>query len=145
MTIFEELRRDHDRQRELLNSLVRTEGESDQRQHEYKALKEQLQIHALAEERYFYAPLMESDKTVSMSRHGIAEHHAIDKLIEELDNTEMSSPAWLHWMKKLQHKVEHHLEDEEHSFFQLAGKVLDDKEKNSLASDYKEEMAKQLS
>ena len=35
----------------------------------------------------------------------------------------------------------HHLEDEEHAIFQLAGKVLTEAQKNSLAKDYEAEFA----
>ena len=64
--------------------------------------------------------------------------------IEKLDETEMSSPAWLHYLKSLQEKVEHHLADEEQEFFQVAGKVLNERQKEKLADGYREEMAQEL-
>jgi hemerythrin-like domain-containing protein len=60
----------------------------------------------------------------------------MDELMEKLDETEMSSPAWLTYMKQLAEKVEHHLDEEEHEVFQMAGKALTEKEKKSLATDY---------
>jgi hypothetical protein len=54
---------------------------------------------------------------------------------------EYSSSGWLTQFKKLHHKVFHHLEDEEHAIFQLAGKVLTEAQKNSLAKDYEAEFA----
>ena len=88
--------------------------------------------------------MLENDETVELTRHGIAEHHEIDELIEKLDETEMSSPAWLHYLKSLQEKVEHHLADEEQEFFQVAGKVLNERQKEKLADGYREEMAQEL-
>ncbi len=82
--------------------------------------------------------------TIEDSRHGIAEHHEIDELIEALDNTEFSDPSWLTKLKKLKDKVEHHLADEEQAFFQRAGKVLDKSEKSQLADEYQKEMEEQL-
>ncbi|MGM0629642.1 MAG: hemerythrin domain-containing protein [Pseudomonadota bacterium] len=140
MTIFEELRVDHDKQRKLLELLLETTGEEPERKQYYQQLKLQLEQHAAAEERYFYNPLIEDDDTIEMSRHGIAEHHEIDELIETLDQTEMSSPAWLQHFKNLKHKVLHHLEDEEQGFFQRAGKVLSESEKSNLGSDYRHMM-----
>jgi hypothetical protein len=140
VNIFEELRADHDRQRELVNNLTETTGESEDREIIYAKLKDELESHAIAEERHFYNPLIKQDKTIELSRHGIAEHHEIDELIEALDKTEMSSPAWLKTAKKLQHKVEHHLDEEEQEFFPVAGKVLSNKEKTAKAQDYREEM-----
>lgn len=140
MTIFEELRADHDKQRQLIELLFDTEGDTPEREKRYQQLKVQLEQHAAAEERYFYGPLIEDDATIGMSRHGIAEHHEIDELVETLEQTEMSSPAWLQHLKNLKHKVLHHLEDEEQGFFQQAGKVLNETEKSSLANDYRKIM-----
>jgi hypothetical protein len=143
MQIFEALRQDHDKQRALMKVLVDTEGNSSVREEFYEQLKTELQNHATAEERHFYSPLMESDKTVKLSRHGIAEHHEIDELIAKLDETSFDSPQWLSTMKDLQHKVLHHLEEEEKEFFQQAGKTLSKDEKESLADDYVNEMEQQ--
>ena len=56
----------------------------------------------------------------------------------------MDSPGWLRHLKSLQEKVEHHLADEEQEFFQVAGRLLNDSQKNKLADAYQEEMAKEL-
>ena len=44
--------------------------------------------------------------------------------------------SWLAQAKALAEKVEHHLKEEERTFFQMAGKLLRDKEKQQLAGDY---------
>jgi len=139
-TIFEALRKDHDLQRSLLDKIVKTSGDTESRKTLYAELKHALVEHASAEERYFYVPLIESDLTQEKSRHSIAEHHQIDKFIDTLDNTDHSSPEWLKTAKELQHKVLHHLEEEEREVFQLAGKVLSDKQKKDLAKEYNEAM-----
>ncbi|MDW6092536.1 hemerythrin domain-containing protein [Vibrio rhizosphaerae] len=138
--IFDVLTESHEKQRLLLDSLMETSGDSPVRKEFYDNLKQELEQHAAAEERCFYAPLIESDKTIDMSRHGIAEHHAIDKMIAQLDETDRRSPAWLTLMKTLRHKVLHHLEEEEQRFFQMAGKVMSDEQKQQLANDYIQEM-----
>lgn len=141
MNIFEAIRKDHDKQRALIKVVIDTTGDSSVRSSFFKLLKEELASHAAAEERHFYAPLLKADDTIGLSRHGIAEHHQIDKLVAELDSTDMSSPAWLVTFKKLASKIEHHLAEEEKEFFQQAGKALSDEEKIALAKDYKAEMA----
>lgn len=140
MNIFEALRQDHDIQRKLLDQLVDTSGDTSARDEIFKKLKTELDIHADAEERYFYKPLIDVDRTQDLARHGIAEHHEIDELIEQLEETDYSSSAWLKITKDLQEKVEHHLEDEEHQFFQIAGKVFSDGSKTTLAKDYNKHM-----
>ncbi|MGY0392840.1 hemerythrin domain-containing protein [Bizionia sp. KMM 8389] len=136
MTIFEAIREDHDTQRNLLSKLVETSGDTSKRTTLFEAIKKQLTIHAEAEERHFYKPLISNDMMQEHARHGIAEHHEIDELIEQLEDTEMDSSAWLKIAKNLKDKVEHHLEDEEHAFFQLAGKVFSENQKQTLAGSY---------
>ncbi|WP_025990883.1 hemerythrin domain-containing protein [Pseudomonas congelans] len=144
MNIFEALRESHDRQRSYADALIQTSGDSAEREKAYKQLKEELQAHETAEERFFYIPLMAHDNGVDLSRHAISEHHEMDEMMEELDETEMSSPAWLATAKKLSHKVHHHLKEEEQKFFQMAGKLLDEEQKKSLAGKYVKEYEEQL-
>jgi outer membrane PBP1 activator LpoA protein len=140
-TIFDVLKDSHEKQRLLLEIILKTSPGSKTRAEFYLNLKEELESHSSAEERYFYAPLIDNDKTIELTRHGIAEHHTIDKIIEELDDTDLNSPAWLTLAKKLQHKVLHHLAEEEKSFFQMAGKALTERQKEELAEKYEQEMA----
>ncbi|WPN28195.1 hemerythrin domain-containing protein [Pseudomonas sp. P5_109] len=144
MNIFEALRESHERQRTYAEALIRTSGDTPERVEAYKQLKSELQAHATAEERHFYIPLMEFDNGVDLCRHAISEHHEMDEMMEELDGTEMSSPAWLATAKKLSETVHHHLEEEEQKFFQMAGKLLDDKQKETLAGQYEKEYKAQL-
>ena len=144
MKIFEALRQDHEKQRLLLKILAETSGNTAARREYYQELKTQLESHAIAEERHFYSHLLEKDATADLTRHGIAEHHEIDELLAKLDDTDMSSPAWLRYLKALQEKVEHHLADEEQEFFQVAGNVLNDRQKTKLADEYQKEMKQEL-
>ncbi|MFP8965366.1 hemerythrin domain-containing protein [Pokkaliibacter sp. CJK22405] len=145
MTIFEALRKDHDIQRKLVDQLVETHGDSSQRDKLFNQLKVELQVHATAEERCFYVPLMQHDNTQEKARHGVAEHHEFDELIETLESTDYSSPGWLAAAKHLHERLHHHLDEEEHEFFQIAGKVMTTAEKSSLGDDYQEEIDDQRS
>lgn len=138
-TIFEALRESHERQRSLGSELLATRGASPERLALFQALREELACHALAEERHFYLPLMQRDGGVDLSRHAIAEHHEIDELVEDLEATEASSPGWLAKARKLVDEVEHHLKEEETRFFQMAGKLLPERDKTRLARAYREE------
>ena len=143
MNIFEALRISHDIQRGLADNLINTSGDSKERAVLFKELKAELAAHAAAEERFFYVPLIAYDMTQEPSRHGIAEHHAMDKLVEKLEGIDLSSPGWIAIAKELHHKVQHHLKDEEQGIFQLAGKVLSEAEKLSLAKGYEGEFLSQ--
>ena len=83
MNIFEALRHDHDKQRSLVDALIKTSGDSQNRQSLMNELKHELEEHAKFEERFFYNPLMCDDLTQEKARHSVAEHHDIDELIIE--------------------------------------------------------------
>ena len=142
MTIFEALRQEHEIQRHLLAKLVKTHGDTEERKKIFEQLKHELKIHADPEERHFYVPLIKKDLTQEKARHNVAEHHEMDELIESLEDTEMDASNWLKIAKALKHKVIHHLDEEEHQVFQVAGKVLTDNQKTSLAEDYNKEIKK---
>ena len=142
-TIYDALRDSHDVQRKLADELVQTQGASEQRAEIFKQLKHELAAHATAEERYFYIPLMMHDAGIDLSRHALAEHHELDELVETLEETEMSSPTWLVYAKKLADEVHHHLKEEEHKFFQMSGKILTEQQKTALAPQYLEDFEQQ--
>ena len=134
--IFEALRQSHERQRELYRQLIETSGDTPERQSLFEQLKTEMLAHELAEERHFYIPLMAHDGGVDLSRHAISEHHQLDELVESLEDADPATPTWLPLAKKLAEKVEHHLKEEEHRFFQMAGKLLTEQQKTQLAKDY---------
>jgi len=140
MNIFEALRYDHDKQRKLVDALVETHGDTDERHALMNELKTELEDHAKFEERFFYNPLMCDDLTQEKARHSVAEHHEIDELVEQLEDTKMSSSAWLKTAKKLNELVHHHLSEEEREVFQLAGKALTEDQKETLAKRYNKAM-----
>ena len=135
--IFETLRESHELQRTLYRQLTETSGDTPERQELFDQLKLELTAHELAEERHFYIPLMAHDAGIDLSRHAISEHHQLDELIESLEEADPASPSWLPLAKKLADKVEHHLKEEEHRFFQMAGKLLTEKQKTTLAASYR--------
>ncbi|WP_180124458.1 hemerythrin domain-containing protein [Acinetobacter sp. YH12097] len=142
MNIFEALRQSHEQQRALAEQLVQTSGDSPERRDLFDRLKNELFAHAVGEDRYFYIPLMMTDSGLNITRHALSEHHEMDELLEQLTETEFSNPGWLAIAKKLSETVHHHLQEEEHGFFQQAGKVLDDKQKEALAKQYLAEYKK---
>ncbi len=133
MNIFEALRQSHEKQRELAEQLIQTSGDTPERRDFFELLKNELFAHAVGEDRYFYIPLMMSDSGLNITRHALAEHHEMDELLEQLTETEFSNPGWLAIAKKLSETVHHHLQEEEHGFFQQAGKILDEKQKETLS------------
>jgi hemerythrin-like domain-containing protein len=140
MTIFESIREDHETQRTLIDLVTKTTGSSDGREELWPRLKRELEAHAAAEERYFYVPLMEHDMTQDAARHSVAEHKEFDDFIEQLDGYDMSGSQWIQTAEELRERLLHHLDEEEKEVFPVAGRVLSDGEKTSLAGEYRADM-----
>ncbi len=124
MNIYEALREDHDKQRRLVDLLLKTQGASEGRSELLGRLKTALEAHAAAEERHFYVPLFSFDLTQEKARHSVAEHHEIDELLARVEAADQSTSAWLAAARALGDKVRHHLDEEEQEIFQQSGKVL---------------------
>lgn len=143
MNIFQSIEQDHHIQRQLADQLLATSGDTEERRELFARLKQELAAHADAEERYFYVPLIKIDSTQDHARHGIAEHHEIDELVEKLEQTEFSSPAWLSFAKDLVHKVKHHLAEEEKDYFPVAESIISNDKADVLGDEYLAAMLKQ--
>jgi hypothetical protein len=141
MNIFKALIASHQTQRELSARLIESMGNDTEREHVFEELKRELAAHETAEERCFYVPLFEHDETVDASRHAISEHHVMDEMVESLEKMDPHSRDWSDCVHKLVEKIEHHLNEEEGKFFQQAGEVLSDEQKESLAVAYEAEFA----
>jgi len=139
MNIFDALLQSHELQRSIAKRLLSDIGESAQRKRDFEQLKAELAAHETAEERSFYIPLMEHDEGVEGARHGIAEHHEMDEMVECIDKMEPGSAEWLQQLGQLLHKLEHHLREEEEKWFPLARRVLPKQELKDLGEPYQSE------
>lgn len=140
-TIFERLRMDHDRHREVLDALRATHGDTSERRALFAELRHEHEAHAAAEERALYARLLGHASTRDKSAHSIEEHETARSGLEELMEMGMSNPNWIRRFEEVAHEIEHHMKEEEHGVFQLAGKVLDEEQKTAMAEEF--ESAKQ--
>jgi hemerythrin-like domain-containing protein len=81
-----------------------------------------------------------TDPGLSSSRHALAEHHQIEELCEDLSVADKTTDAWLATAKALGKKVRHHLKEEEKKFFKVAGRILSDAQKATLARRYQKDL-----
>ena len=123
-SIYDRLKSDHDRQRDMLASLAHTSGDSDERRKLWKAFYYDIGAHAAAEEEAFYAPLMEDSKGQPKARHSVSEHHEVDEMIQDIEEMDFSSPGWLTRFKTMRERYEHNMKEEEGEIFVTARKVL---------------------
>ena len=141
MDIYTRLKQDHRRQRELAAQLADTSGDSADRQQLWQQFRAELESHANAEEQSLYAALIERPEAQEKAQHSIAEHKEASDLIKELDDIDMSSPAWLQKFKQLQDEVEHHLDEEEAEVFPLASQLFDSSLAEHLGAKFDERKA----
>jgi hemerythrin-like domain-containing protein len=139
MDIFDALLKSHELQRSIAKRLLSDIGEREQRNRDFDQLKAELVAHETAEERAFYIPLMEHDEAVEAARHGIAEHHEMDEMVECIAKLEPGSAQWLEQLGQLLQKLEHHLKEEEDRWFPLARRILPRQEQKELGEPYQEE------
>lgn len=123
-TIYDRLKSDHDRHRQLLSQLVETSGDSEARRELWETFFYEVGAHAAAEEEAFYAPLMEESKGQPKARHSVSEHHEIDEMMQDIEAMDFRSPGWLARFKTLRERYEHHIDEEEKEIFATARKVL---------------------
>lgn len=145
MTIFDELRSDHDAQRTLGDLALKTSGASEGREELAARLAAQLRAHAAAEEKHLYSVMLRHDQTIEKARHSVHEHEELDELLEKVEATPHDSPGWLTHARSLVEKVRHHLDEEEREVFQQAGRVLSNAEKADLGVAYRRDMDERLS
>jgi len=137
--IYERIRADHDKQRRLIDLVGKTQGDSDGRRELFARLRAEALSHAAVEERVFYSTLLAQELTRDKAGHSVSEHHEAEDIFEELEKMDMSSPGWLLRFKTLAEDLEHHMDEEEHEVFQLAGKVLSDEQEKQMAQQYANE------
>ena len=130
--IFARLKRDHDKHRELLDRLLKTEGDTAERRSLFEELTRELKSHASAEEQALYSTMMRKPPTTDETRHSVAEHHEIEEALNDLAATDMSAGARLHKFKDLDHDYRHHIDEEEEEHFPDFADHLDEKDREHM-------------
>ncbi|MBR0552932.1 hemerythrin domain-containing protein [Stakelama marina] len=142
--IFEDLKRDHDRHRDLLAKIAETSGDSEERRELFEKFRVEVSAHAAAEEESLYATMLEEPDLRDDARHSVSEHKEIDDFLGELADTDMSSSAWLTKFKDMRHRYEHHIDEEEEDMFPAAAKGLSEAEEARLAKVFETRKPKEL-
>lgn len=115
--IFDRLRADHDRQRDLLERLEALDGDSPQRRSLFEEFTKEAKGHAAAEEQALYSTMMRKPEMTSDARHSVAEHHEIEELLNDLAATDPTTDEWNESFDELRHQYLHHIDEEEEEMF----------------------------
>lgn len=127
------LSRQHDEVRSLIGRLREAEGEDCKQL--VNELSDKLIVHAKLEEKFFYPALREA--CPDEVRQALADHHAVDELLDGLEGLSYLSPGFDEKLQSLLGDVEDHLEVEEDTLFPQARSLssLDD-----MGADMRDEM-----
>jgi len=142
--IYADLKRDHDKQRDMLKRLDDEKGDSAGRRELFEAFRLEVQSHAAAEEESLYATMLGRPDLRDDARHSVAEHKEVDDLIGELLDMEFGSEAWEQKFAHMRHRYEHHIDEEEEEMFPAAEEKLADATEERLADTYEERKPAEL-
>jgi hypothetical protein len=97
-----------------------TERAEKSRSELFAQLKRELTIHEQMEEEVLYPALREISKSRDIALEGYEEHHVVDEILSELEQTQPSDETWAAKWKVARENLEHHIEEEETEMWQAA-------------------------
>ena len=103
----------------------------------FRALKEELEIHARIEEELFYPAVVRvrSNEARAIVREGLQEHQILEGLLAEIDQMDPGDERYDERIKDLRENVERHLHDEEDRIFAQAVSHLSESRLEKIGSD----------
>jgi hypothetical protein len=142
--IFEDLKLDHDRQRELLEKLGTTEGATHERETLFETLRKELQAHAAAEEESLYATMLALPDLREDARHSVSEHKEVDDMLGELVQMGIGAPDWMSKFEEMRHRYLHHIDEEEQDMFPAASEGLSAEDERRIADVFERRKPREL-
>ena len=124
MDIFSLIKQDHQEVASLFKQLRDAKGSRQTCAQLFTQLKEELELHAYAEEQVFYPALQEADATEEMVEEALEDHQLVTELLEELATTPKSGVEWDEKLEILEENVQEHAEEEESDIFDAARQLL---------------------
>jgi hypothetical protein len=127
MDAIELLEHDHKNVKKLLEEIDETEANAVEKRRElFERIRHEMQVHEKIEEQIFYPALKDHPRAKDIVLEGYEEHHAVDVLLDELDDVPFDDERWAPKMTVIKENIEHHIEEEEEEMFEKARSILDD-------------------
>jgi hemerythrin superfamily protein len=127
------LKADHEKVKGMLTKLDETTERAEVTRTEgLQALKRELTIHEAIEEEILYPALKEFSKTRDITFEAYEEHHVVDTIMAELEQTPVDDEMWAAKFTVMKENLEHHIEEEEGEIFKQARQVMDESELETL-------------
>jgi hemerythrin superfamily protein len=149
MNIYQYLKKDHQKVADLMEQVV-SASDAAKRETLFEQIKNELTLHADAEEVTFYKALddaTQSKKVEEKVEHAHEEHDEVREYLEKLESLNAKDSEWLVTFGEFKHAVTHHVEEEEEEIFEKAKQYLSKKQETDLAKEMdalKQERMKEL-
>ena len=141
MDIYSLIKKDHQEVANLFRRLKAAEGFSETSEQLFAQLREDLELHAHAEERVWYPALQEAKGTQELVEEALNDHDLVEDLLDELAASRMDDEAWNEKLEVLEERVGDHIEEEEGDIFDVARQLFSVEQAAELAQRW--QMAKQ--
>jgi hemerythrin superfamily protein len=141
--IFEKLKADHDRHRDMLEAIASAAGD-EERLKLFDAFRVEVTAHAAAEEQSLYANMLADPELQEDGRHSVAEHKEIDDLLGELQKADINSSDWTYKFNEMRHRYEHHIDEEEADMFPAAEERFPESKAEALGVKFEERKPAEL-
>ena len=135
MDVLTLLKEDHDRIKKMLeDGETTTERGVKTREELLTRLKETLVAHESMEEEVLYPALKDHPKAEELTLEAYEEHHVVDLVLEELEQTPFSHEQWGAKFTVAKENIEHHIEEEEGEMFKLIRELFSTDERDRMAA-----------
>lgn len=124
MSIYDALKKDHNKVTELLNELVMLDQGSNEHSAIIDQIRDELIPHARAEESVFYNSLRSIDQAKDVVMHGYKEHVEAETLLRTLQVKDKVDMDWKETATKLREAIRHHIDEEETRIFNVAQQLF---------------------
>ena len=141
------LKQDHDLVKKLLAEGEETTERAEKTRTElFARLKSELEIHERIEEEVLYPQLRDHPKSKEIALEGYEEHHVVDTILGELEDTPVTDDTWGAKFTVAKENLEHHIEEEEGEMFRKARQIFSDDELEAMGQRMQEikDLAKQV-
>jgi hemerythrin-like domain-containing protein len=129
MTIYEALKKDHEKLQSLLNELVLLKLEDEVRKTELLSeIRDELIPHSRAEESVFYNSLRALDKVKDIAMQSYKEHLMAETLLRTMQAKDKVNLDWQKTAKEFKEAIQHHIDEEETRIFNVAQQLFTQEE-----------------
>ena len=121
MLIYDALKKDHEKVRNLLDQLISLNSDDTQLRHQLvDQIRDELIPHARAEEAVFYNSLRAIDSAKDIVMDGFQEHLEAETKLRMLQVRDKIDAQWKTTARGLKQALEHHIAEEEGKIFNVA-------------------------